>query len=80
MSELCPKSLFWLGRPGNVIVVGGKSKISDLEFAKARKIGHLQELTKKPKDSFVPVMVDTCTLSCFVSAFMCTFSTLTGHG
>lgn len=66
--------------PGNVIVVGGKAKISDLEFVKARKIGDLQMLTKQPKGSTVPVVVDTRTVSCPVSAFMYTFSLLTGHG
>jgi len=65
--------------PGNIIVIGGKAKISDLEFAKAREIGHLQKLTKKPKDSPVPVMPDTRTVSYFVSASMCTFSILAGH-
>ena len=66
--------------PGNVIVVGGKAKISDLEFVKARKIGDLQMLTKQPKGSTVPVVVDTRTVSCPVSAFMYTSSLLTGHG
>lgn len=66
--------------PGNVIVVGGKVKISDLEFAKARKIRDLQMLTKQPKGSSVPIVVDTRTVSCSVSAFMYTSSLLTGHG
>ena len=37
--------------PGNIIVVGGKAKISDLEFAKARKISDLQELTNQREGS-----------------------------
>ena len=49
--------------PGNVIVVDGKAKISDLEFAKARKISDLQKLTEQPQGFSVPVVVDTCTVS-----------------
>ena len=37
--------------PGNIIVVHGKAKILDLEFAKAHKISDLQEVTKKPEGS-----------------------------
>jgi serine/threonine protein kinase len=53
--------------PGNVIVVNGKAKISDLEFAKARKASDLQRLTKPPEESSSPAAVDTRTVSHFVS-------------
>ena len=35
--------------PGNIITVEGKTKISDLEFAKQRVAGELEKL-KRPRD------------------------------
>jgi len=49
--------------------VNGKAKISDLEFAKARKVADLQRLTKQPEGSSPPAVVDTRTVSEFVSVF-----------
>lgn len=42
--------------PGNIIIIHGEAKILDLEFAKARKISDLQELTKQPDGSVPPRM------------------------
>ncbi|KAF9641869.1 hypothetical protein BDM02DRAFT_3194391, partial [Thelephora ganbajun] len=46
--------------PGNIIVVNRKAKISDLEFAKARKVADLQSLTEQRMGSSQAI-VDTCT-------------------
>lgn len=55
--------------PGNIIVVDGKAKISDLEFAKARKVADLQRLTKLPEGCSSPAVVDTRTVSYFFVVF-----------
>ena len=59
--------------PGNIIIIGGKAKISDLEFAKACKISDLQKLAEHSEDSSVPVVVDTRTISCLLRVFYAYF-------
>jgi len=57
----------WVHRdfnPGNIIVVGMKAKISDLEFAKRRATHELKELTK-PGDSSSPVAGEVRTVGPF---------------
>ena len=49
--------------PGNIIVVGGKAKISDLEFAKARNIADLDKLTEQPDGPFPLTAAETRTVS-----------------
>jgi len=49
--------------------VDGKAKISDLEFAKARKVSDLQRLTKLPEGSSSPSVFDTRTVSYFIMLF-----------
>jgi hypothetical protein len=55
----------WVHRdlsPGNIIVVDGKAKISDLEFAKRRVVQELEGLTRQTNQS-VPVVKDSRTVS-----------------
>ena len=60
----------WVHRdfsPGNIIVVGGKAKISDLEFAKQRKAEELERLTRSevlPQSG----MGEVCTVGSFIFA------------
>ena len=60
--------------PGNIIVVNGKAKISDLEFAKARKVADLQMLTKRPERPSSSAVVDTRTVSHFIVVFGLAFT------
>ena len=48
--------------PGNIIVVGGKAKISDLEFAKRRAVEDLERLTR-PTDSSTTAVRDPRTVN-----------------
>ena len=50
----CLHEAGWVHRdlsPGNIIVVEGKAKISDLEFAKRRAVEDLEQLTKSTDSS-----------------------------
>jgi len=58
--------------------VDEKAKISDLEFAKARKVADLQMLTKRPEGLSSPAVVDTRTVSHFTVVFGPTLTPLQG--
>jgi serine/threonine protein kinase len=54
--------------PGNIIVVDGKAKISDLEFAKRRAARELEKLTRQT-DQSLSVAKDTRTVSLHFDMF-----------
>ncbi|KAF9642526.1 hypothetical protein BDM02DRAFT_3193080 [Thelephora ganbajun] len=54
--------------PGNIIIVDGKAKISDLEFTKARDIDQLQTLTDSSACSLLPNVADIRTGTLYFTA------------